>query len=258
MGFFQTSGIINRRGFFGGAVAFKPSDIAGLQLWLDATTGLFDATSGGSAVTTDGSAVARWEDQSGNSRHFKQTTSNNRPILKTSIQNNKNIIRFDGFNDFLQMDVAFSGLTSASYYIVLKAAADPQSSESKTGHPIFFLSGINFASHFPWTDGIIYDNTLCTLRKTVGNPTRSLSIFNLYNVDSTDGEWTSRLNKSQLFTTSVNTINQQGQKLGLNDSQPSYYYFTGDIAEIVCFDSILSNQNREKIEIYLYDKWGIV
>ena len=87
MGFFQTSGILNRRGFFGGAAkAFSPTDIAGLQLWLDATTGLFDATSGGSAVTTDGSAVARWEDQSTNGRNLTQATVNDRPVLKTSVQ----------------------------------------------------------------------------------------------------------------------------------------------------------------------------
>ena len=159
MGFFQTSGILNRRGFFGGAPAFKPSDIAGLQLWLDATTGLFDATSGGNAVTTDGSAVARWEDQSGNNRHFKQSTSNNRPALKTSIQNGKNVIRFDSVNDFMEMDSAFTGLTTASYFIVLKITNDPPSNQLKTGHPILFLygntSGYGTGSHFTWTDGRI-------------------------------------------------------------------------------------------------------
>jgi hypothetical protein len=258
MGFFQTSGILNRRGFFGGtAKAFSPTDIAGLQLWLDATTGLFDSASGGSAVTTDGSAVARWEDQSGNGRHFKQATSNNRPVLKALIQNNKNIIRFDGSNDFLEMDTAFNGLTSASYYVVLKVDADPPTVQTMTGHPVFFLSGGILASHFPWTDGNIYDNTLTTSRKTVGNPTRSLALFNLYNVDSTSGHWTSRLNKSQLFTTSTNTIDQQGKKLGLNDSQATFYYFDGDMAEIICFNSILSASDRGMVEDYLYAKWGI-
>ena len=53
-----------------------PQTIAGLQLWLDATTGLYDAASGGGAVTTDSAAVARWEDRSGNARHFTQSIAN--------------------------------------------------------------------------------------------------------------------------------------------------------------------------------------
>ena len=44
---------------------------AGLQLWLDASdaTTLYGATTGGSLVASDG-GVARWEDKSGNSRHY--------------------------------------------------------------------------------------------------------------------------------------------------------------------------------------------
>lgn len=261
MGFFASSGILNRKGFFGGAPAFRPSDISGLQLWLDATTGLFDATSGGSAVTTDGSAVARWEDQSGNGRHFTQSTSNNRPVLKTSIQNNKNIIRFDAVNDFMQMGSSFSGLTSACYFIVLKITNDPPTNQAKAGHPIFFLygntAGFATASAYTWTDGNIYDCTMTTTRKTVGNPSISLINFHLYNVESTDSAWTARLNKTQLFTTSTNTFSQNGTILGRSADQSSTYYFDGDIGELVVYSSILSTDDRGKVQDYLYTKWGI-
>lgn len=262
MGFFQTSGILNRRGFFGGAVAFKPSDIAGLQLWLDATTGLFDATSGGNAVTTDGSAVARWEDQSGNARHFKQATSNNRPALKTSIQNGKNIIRFDSDNDWMEMDSEFSGLTSASYYVILKIAVDPPAVELKTAHPIHFLYGTTAgysSSHYTWTDGNIYDNTMTTTRRTAGNPTPTLTNFHLYNVDASGSSWTNRLNKTQLTTFTTNTFSQLRKEIGrsLWSSVSYYYYFNGDLAEVIVYNSILSSTNRAKVEDYLYSKWGI-
>jgi len=80
---------------------FNPSRIAGLQLWLDATKGLFDATSGGSPVTTDGATVARWEDQSSSGYHVTQATLANKPLLKTAIRNSKNVVRFDGSNDIL-------------------------------------------------------------------------------------------------------------------------------------------------------------
>lgn len=258
MGFFQSSGILNRRGFFGGATkAFSPSDISGLQLWLDATTGLFDATSGGSAITTDGSAVARWEDQSGNGRHFKQSTNNNRPVLRTSIQNSRNIIRFDGSNDFMEMGSAFSGITQACYFIALKIVSDPPSVQIKTAHPIEFLTSQTLASHYPWTDGNIYDSTLTDSRKTVGNPSKNLTEFNLYNVEAASNLWTARLNKTQLFTTTTNTISISGVNLGANLSQSIDYFFDGDIGELIAYSSILSSADRGKVEDYLYTKWAI-
>jgi len=242
------------------AAAFLPTDISGLQLWLDATTGLFDATSGGSAVTTDGSAVARWEDQSGNAKHFKQSTSNNRPVLKTSVQNSKNILRFDAINDFLEMDSAFSGLSSASYYVVLKIAVDPPTAQTKTGHPIGFLygnTGPSTGSHFTWTDGNIYDNTMTTTRRTAGNPTPSLTNFNLYNVDASGSAWTNRLNKTQLTTFVSNTFSQNGTILGRSTDGSNFYYFDGDLAEVIVYDAVLSSSNRAKVEDYLYLKWAI-
>lgn len=43
MGFFASSGILNRRGFFGGAAAFSPTSIAGLKLWLKADAGVTES-----------------------------------------------------------------------------------------------------------------------------------------------------------------------------------------------------------------------
>lgn len=66
-----------------GLQVFSPLDIPGCQLWLDASdpNTLYDATSGGSLVTPDGT-IARWEDKSGNLRHFTQPFSGIRPTRK--------------------------------------------------------------------------------------------------------------------------------------------------------------------------------
>lgn len=77
-----------------------PSDLAGLVLWLDGAdeTTLYDATTGGSLVAADG-GVARWQDKSGNNRHFIQTLSDRRP---TRLLDAKNGLAAIGFaNDWL-------------------------------------------------------------------------------------------------------------------------------------------------------------
>lgn len=259
MGFFQTSGILNRRGFFGGvsaAPSFVPTDLTGLIMWLDAndTSTLFDATSGGSTVTTNDTAVARWQDKSTSAKHFKQATLNNRPKLFTSSQNGKNIIRFDGTNDTMVMDADFSGQTEVSYFIALKKVLDPPTTASKTGHPMEFLWAANTQHHYPWTDGVIYDGTLTNSRKTTVNPTPSLANFHLYNVEAKSGLWTSRINKTQIFTTTSNTIAILGRNIG---GGASVFYYDGDIGEFIAYSSILSSADRSKVEDYLYTKWGI-
>ena len=257
MGFFQSGGILNRRGFFGGAASvFLPSDLSNLIMWLDAndTSTLFDATSGGSTVTTNDTEIARWEDKSTSAKHFKQSTSNNRPRLFTSSQNSKNIIRFDGSNDEMSMDSGFSGYTEVCYFIALKVVLDPPTTQSRTGHPMLFLSNSGSQAHYPWTDGIIYDNTLTNSRKTAGNPATSLANFHLYNVEAKSNLWTARVNKTQLFTTSTNTISIAGTKIG---NGGGIYFFDGDIGEFIAYSSILSSADRGKVEDYLYSKWGI-
>jgi hypothetical protein len=62
----------------------NPKSVNGLNVWFDATQGLFDATTGGNAVTTNGASIARWEDQSGNGWHLTQSTAGSRPTLTTN------------------------------------------------------------------------------------------------------------------------------------------------------------------------------
>ena len=83
----------------------SPLDIAGCALWLDGdqsvTQSLFDATSGGSAVTTNGGSVARWEDKSGNGRHFVQSSAPVRPTLSTAARNGRSVVTFDATDDYM-------------------------------------------------------------------------------------------------------------------------------------------------------------
>lgn len=80
---------------------FSPTTIAGLDLWLDATSGIYNAATGGSLVTTNGGSVARWEDMSGNNYHAYQVTLASRPTLKTGAYNGKPSIKFT--NQFMTL-----------------------------------------------------------------------------------------------------------------------------------------------------------
>jgi hypothetical protein len=149
--------------------------------------------------------VTTWYDQSGNANNATQTTATNQPQIVSGgsiiLENTKPTISFlSGLSGF---GFATFSPTTVEGFLVVKAKADP---------PLTINSGfINIGSntddsHFPFSDGNIYDGFGTTARKTVGNPTTPLNQVNLYNVLSASGEWTARLNTTQIFTTSSNVV----------------------------------------------------
>jgi len=73
------------------------------SLYLDASnsSSLFQDTSGTTPASANNAPVGRWNDLSGNGNNVTQGTANAKPLLKTSIQNGNNVVRFDGVNDLL-------------------------------------------------------------------------------------------------------------------------------------------------------------
>ncbi|NDC19766.1 MAG: hypothetical protein EBZ87_05820 [Microbacteriaceae bacterium] len=260
MGFFATSGILNRKGFFGGQT-FSPSSIAGLQLWLDATTGLFDATSGGNAVTTDGSAVARWEDQSGNGRNATQATLNNRPVLKTSIQNGKSGIRFDGSNDFMAT-ASFAHSVPLTLFIVCKRL-------SNTGSQLDYNrivehgsnNGVCIITRSPSPPtGIFriqYQYATYSLSDSLFDPATNTSIYEMFVDSSAPRNITFRVNNAN--QTSSTRAETPATPLPFNLAQFGNGSYNGnvEIYEVCYYNIKITDTDRDNVRNYLNSKWGV-
>ena len=78
--------------------------VSGYKLWLDA--------SDTSSITASSGSVSQWNDKSGNASNFTQATGANQPTTGTRTINGKNVIDFDGTNDFLECS---SSTASVSY-----------------------------------------------------------------------------------------------------------------------------------------------
>lgn len=250
------------------ASAFVPTDIAGLQLWLDATTGLFDATSGGNAVTTDGSAVARWEDQSGNGRHFEQATSNNRPVLKTSVQNNKNVIRFDGSNDRFDGPAALKIAPPVSIFSVIskRGGTNYQSIYSAgilapvRGYGLFISSTTDNSGAFSsqYRDGSNASTNYYTATTPVIN-----SFFigaSVINLSVNNAYFNNNSENSISHTVGTVTPNQEiriGNRREESGGPVEGFFLNGDIAEIIIYNSSLTSSDRVLVRDYLNTKWNI-
>jgi hypothetical protein len=75
------------------ATSSLPQPVPGYTVWLDA--------SDTSTITSSGGDVSQWSDKSVNARNFTQSSATAKPKTGTRTLNGKNVIDFDGSNDFL-------------------------------------------------------------------------------------------------------------------------------------------------------------
>lgn len=249
-----------------------PLTISGLQLWLDASDAstLYDATTGGSLVAADGT-VARWEDKSGNARHA--TEASNKPTRKVAAQNGLDVVRGNGTSSRLAC-AAFSSSLVRSVFVVAVSQETPQvdtyamllgqadSALTGDGDDCWFFGATADGTGSQWdrvrawiSDGsagisAFVDTAFVTneaaLYSYINNGT---GVFRKGNESATfpsAGQHQTRTKQLGLFCahpfgTSPNTIN----------------FWDGDIAEIIIYDSALSDTDREAVENYLMTKWAI-
>lgn len=234
--------------------AFNPISLSP-TIWLDASDSatLFDATSGGSAVGPDG-AIARWEDKSGGGNHATQSTSGNRPIRKVANQNGLDAVRFAGAGDEMALPDFLTG-TAGTVVFAAKSDADPNASPD-AGAPIGGWASASLTNHTPWVDSTIYFSYGTNSRRTVGNPSRSLALWNVYTVESHASGWSFRINGTEIYSDGSNTVGW-GSAPVIGAGASASQYFLGEVGEIINIPRSLTTDERSAIESYAITKWGI-
>ena len=233
-----------------------PRAISGLRVWLDASASntLFDATSGGSLVSA-GSSVARIEDRSGNSHHAIQSTSGNRPLRIAGAQNGRDVLRFDGTNDSLQVaSIALN--THISIYVAARATtAKPMLIEhgpNAGGTNGFFIYGHtnsawafrrDSASHYAFGTTNWMGSTFCVICVTYDGS----GAFYRNNVVGSNGSvvGTARTNSSTANTLNIFARNQAS------------VFGEGDLGELLIYHGAHTAAERQLIYTHLSRRWGV-
>jgi len=148
-----------------------------------------------------------------------------------------------------------SALTAGHIFIVIAIDNDPPEERNQSG--LWYISDSDFASHYPFTDSIIYNGFGTDTRKTVGDPATTLEQFNIFEVKSVTGEWTAWLNGVQLYTTGTNTVAFQGASVWLGRSLVINYCLDGDIAEVIMYPSGLGISAQSQTRDYLSARFGM-
>lgn len=223
------------------APAFAPTDIAGLNLWLkaDALTGL-----------SDGDGVASWP---GSSTGVTATQSNaaSKPLYKTGIFNGNPVLRFDGSNDFMDLD-GFTSTAVQTLFAVVKSA-----NPTKNYQRLVMVQDTNYSSMVDVSGGVgtagmgIYAGGASGVGAAF-DTSAALVFSAVYNGAS------SKVLKNgvQLATGTVGTGVSSLFCLGSNYPDTTADNFQGDLAELIIYNSALSDANRQSVEAYLKTKYG--
>lgn len=208
-----------------------PSTISGLILWLRAD----------SLGLSNGAAVEEWYDESPAGSNATQTGTAC-PLYIANAVNSLPVVRFDGVNDNMPLDSTVT--TMRHYFIVAKwsGANNLTSILGRTTTPVMIYGGTTATgliihqgnSYSQVVNGTAYNNGV--LLGSTAELYRDFNQFQIFNV-----------------TTTLNgmLVDDIGGILSNN------YYFSGDVAEIIIYSSILTEANRLLVQNYLSRKYNI-
>lgn len=213
---------------------FVPMDIPGCLLWLSSDTG----------VTKDGANnVSAWADQSGNGNNAS-VAGLPQPVWIDAVLNGKPAIRYNGLNDQLQI-AALTVNQPNTWFFVVRISTNEDGRhilDCSTGTRQLLGQSGSWLSYAGFVlGGGAYDT----------NTHIWSSIFNGANsITYKDGAVEIVLGNSGP-NSAIAIIIGGGNPGGVGLS------ITGDIFEVICFNSALSNMNRIIMQDYLRGKYAI-
>jgi alpha-tubulin suppressor-like RCC1 family protein len=209
----------------------------------------------GRGFTTSNDSISVWADLSGNDHDARQDNLSRRPVMQDSAINGQTGLRIhSGLNYITLPTTAELGIQSNDYeaFVVAKSRISNTSTA-------FLMAGSieNFELHVNGSAGARFiPNT--------GNYVDAGSIGNfsnaeahLFNVEATNSYGKVKVNRSVSTIDSSNAHSSYSGNLYLGIRFNNTLQFDGDIAEVIIYNSILSESDRRAVESYLMKKYAI-
>ena len=225
----------------------------GLMLWLDATDINADGYPDTISDFLGGGKVKSWKDRSGKNMDTTQSTITKMPVYKANTLNGKAVVEFS--NSLLDMpNLGLTGSKNRSVFIVGKAdksGAFVSFGKKEVGQQLslgrdfrsekFMLDVYGLGGQYVGFSKV----SSTTIIRTVLNGS-SISDFSL----AMNGAVENGRGKAAIDTKEIGNNRVGGTVDGLGG-------LTGQIAEILVYDSAVTDRMSQKIEGYLARKWGL-
>ncbi|WP_158279849.1 M12 family metallo-peptidase [Coraliomargarita sinensis] len=218
------------------------------------TDAWYDASDSFSMTVID-DGVFQWLDKSGNDRHALQSTAARQPALLQAALNDKDVVSFDGSDDYFELGTHLDFLAGVSHsaFIVVADITSFQpiyGSQKSRGGANSLEVGFDgskykvniFGDDFRPLIGHNFDNSgsIVNFIWPIGSPREVFANGNLEAVDDVPAP-------------AIDTLRDGGHFGFVMDRG----YFGGDIAEMVFLTGTVTSTDRERMEGYLAHKWGL-
>jgi hypothetical protein len=213
--------------------AFSPTSISGCQLWLDGS----DTTS----LTISSGAITQWRDKSGSSNHFGMS----RGTATSIVDGGQYVVNFGEATVMVSTNqITFT--TSSAFFIVSKMTSTNGAQNLigfypglTNGFSLRFFSNVLFSGN---SDDLSLGNYYVNGNFNPSYP--STTYYNTYSLISTT--MPSR-GATTIISLSDNWILQGFAQR----------FFIGNIAEFLYYPTGITSSQRQQVEGYLAQKWGL-
>lgn len=219
--------------------SFKPTQLAGLEMWFDAA----DSTS----ITLNGGNVSQWQDKSGNGRHATQATAANQPSYSSTQQNGKGGIYFELSKWLTTSGNAFTIAQPVTFFVVFNTPETSGFSWSVfdgTSQRIVLYGDNNYSAYMFAGQGLYMDVSPNAPNVAVLTYSGASSKYAINSKTQTAGG-------SSAGTNSLSNQLKIGANIG-NGAQLQSYIF-----ELGLYSQALSAADASTVAQYLSKKWAV-
>jgi len=225
---------------FGGN--FSPLDIAGCKLWFKADGSVYNT---GTTQATDGQTVATWVDSSGLANNATEATS--KPSFETNEINGLPVLRFASPSR-LTLPNDLIGNTSTVFVV-------GKSSGSAAGEFIVLVNTATFRAVFAGSSGITASKCGTYLTGPGWVDGGTSTAYKVYTLRTDTASDVKMYSNGTLDTSTSGTFPAGTNSFIGNDEFGQA--LTGDIAEIIVYDTALGTTDRQSVESYLTTKYAL-
>ena len=222
---------------------FSPRQIAGCSLWLDAAD-----SSSASMTFSSGSNISVWKDKSGS---VNNATAVGVPTLGA------NTVVMGGSAYFTISGISANSSNEAFFMVV-------NWSSSGAEQPFFIGTTLNggrclfISPGSPTLVGSSYNVANTSIGTNGGTPANTIIMVELMTSSLVNTVYTNGQNAGSPVSASYSGGGTSVIGVGFNDGSPrATQYLTGNIYEVVMYNTAITNTQRQQVESYLAQKWGL-
>ena len=229
---------------------FAPTDVSGLQLWLDANDN--------STLTVSGSYVNQWNDKSGKGNNATNYSSNSTKVQFSATGfNNKPAIVFQYYNGLVANSPVGTFNNGICIFVIF-------TSNAYGGHYDTLIT--KTFSNVPAPIDMYNSTIISGNKSSFTSINSSLNLSNIVNNLNLYSVFLSNNCNVQEYVNGALYLNQNFPTQSYGDLATNIYIgtrsdkatcFNGVISEVLVYNTMLSDTQRQKTEGYLAWKWNL-